>query len=71
MAIDLNNTALEKVLKFAGDTEADNLSNYFFIQKPEVISQYTPPPVPAVGTSQGGYTYLGGDPANPASWRKD
>jgi hypothetical protein len=71
LAIDLNNSALEKVLKFAGDAEADNLSNYFFIQKPEVISQYTPLPVPAVGTSQGGYTFLGGDPANPASWRKD
>lgn len=27
--------------------------------------------VPAVGTSQGGYVFMGGDPAQPSSWRKE
>jgi hypothetical protein len=41
--------------------------------KPEAITKpaATQANAPAVGTKQSGYVFLGGDPANPASWRKE
>lgn len=34
------------------------------------VAAPAPPPTPAVGSEQNGWIFLGGDPSNPASWRK-
>jgi hypothetical protein len=39
------------------------------LEKYGIVNPAAPPP-PAVGATVKGYTFLGGDPSNPISWRK-
>ncbi|ECP6665117.1 acyltransferase [Salmonella enterica] len=71
------NQQVDEYLDTYGDTIPQGLKKSLggrkaklFDDVPQQQPQQTATPIQA-GHSEGGYTFLGGDPANPASWRKN